>query len=159
MEGGRRTEGGRQRTEDGGRRGFVPDFLSSTFSLPRSVIFVCSVIQLSPEAERATSAPWPTVPDFLSSRWTDSAAGAAAPEACLTVLPNPLASPPMSVLEIKQSLSRMSAREQKEVSLYLLRLRRESSAWKKTTARRIREMKAGGGTSIEELEKRYAGGK
>ncbi len=65
----------------------------------------------------------------------------------------------MSVLEIKQSLSRMSAREQKEIALYLLRLRRESPAWKRATARRIREMQAGKATSIEELEKRYEGGK
>ena len=77
----------------------------------------------------------------------------------LTTWFDPLASTPMSVLEIKQSLSRLSAREQKEVSLYLLRLRRESPAWRKVTARRIREMQAGKGTPIEELEKCYAGGK
>lgn len=65
----------------------------------------------------------------------------------------------MSVLEIKQSLSRLSAREQRDIGLYLLRLRRSTPAWKKATARRIREMQAGKATSIDELEKRYQSGK
>ncbi|MBK8476126.1 MAG: hypothetical protein IPL39_07360 [Opitutaceae bacterium] len=65
----------------------------------------------------------------------------------------------MSVLETKQCLSRLSLREQRDIGLHLLRLRRAGRAWKKATARRICEMQAGKATSIEELEKRFESGK
>jgi len=64
----------------------------------------------------------------------------------------------MSVLEIKQSLSRLSAREQREIQIYLLQLRRRTPAWKKATAKRIDEVRAGKFTTIEELEDRYRRG-
>ncbi len=58
----------------------------------------------------------------------------------------------MSILQVKQSLSRMSQRERQEIQLYLLRLKRETPAWKRATAKKIREMKAGRVTTIEQLE-------
>jgi hypothetical protein len=64
----------------------------------------------------------------------------------------------MSVLEIKQGLSRLSARERREIQIYLHQLRRRTSAWKKTTAKQIDEVRAGKFTTIEELEKRYRRG-
>ncbi len=58
----------------------------------------------------------------------------------------------MSILQVKQSLSRMSQRERQEIQLYLLRLKRETPAWKRATAKKIREMKAGRFMTIEQLE-------
>ena len=58
----------------------------------------------------------------------------------------------MSILQVKQSLSRMSQRERQEIQLYLLRLKRETPAWRRATAKKIREMKAGRYTTIEQLE-------
>lgn len=64
----------------------------------------------------------------------------------------------MSLLELKQRASRLSQRERTELQLYLLRLKRETPAWKRATAKKIREMKAGKFTTIEELEARFARG-
>jgi hypothetical protein len=64
----------------------------------------------------------------------------------------------MSLLELKQHVSRLSQRERTELQLYMLRLKRDTPAWKKATAKKIREMKAGKFTPIEELERRYARG-
>jgi hypothetical protein len=60
----------------------------------------------------------------------------------------------MSILQVKQTLSRMSQRERQEIQLYLLRLKRETPAWRRATAKKIREMQAGRFTTIEELEAR-----
>lgn len=58
------------------------------------------------------------------------------------------------MLELKQKISRLSARERKEIQIYLLRLKRDTPAWKRATAKRIRDMQAGKQVSIEELEAR-----
>jgi hypothetical protein len=60
----------------------------------------------------------------------------------------------MSILQVKQTLSRMSQRERQEIQLYLLRLKRETPAWKRATAKKIREMQAGRFTTLEQLEAR-----
>lgn len=60
----------------------------------------------------------------------------------------------MSILQVKQTLSRMSQRERQEIQLYLLRLKRETPAWKRATAKKIRAMQAGKSTTIEQLEAR-----
>lgn len=60
----------------------------------------------------------------------------------------------MSILQVKQTLSRMSARERQEIQLYLLRLKRDTPAWKRATAKKIRAMQAGRFTTIEQLETR-----
>lgn len=57
----------------------------------------------------------------------------------------------MSTLEVKQTLSRMSQRERQEIQLYLLRLKRETPAWRRTTAKKIREMQAGKFTTLQQL--------
>jgi len=64
----------------------------------------------------------------------------------------------MSILEVKQSISRMSQRERQEIQLYLLRLKRDTPTWKRATAKKIREMQAGKFTTIEELEARLTRG-
>jgi thymidylate synthase ThyX len=64
----------------------------------------------------------------------------------------------MSVLEIKQSLSRLSPRAQREIQVYLQQLRRRTPAWKKATAKRIDDVRAGKFTTIEALEERYRRG-
>lgn len=60
----------------------------------------------------------------------------------------------MSILQVKQTLSRMSRRERQEIQLYLLRLKRGTPGWKRATAKKIREMQAGKFTTIEQLEAR-----
>ena len=64
----------------------------------------------------------------------------------------------MSILQVKQRISRMSQRERQEIQLYLLRLKRETPAWKRATAKKIREMQAGRVTTIEQLEARIKRG-
>jgi hypothetical protein len=64
----------------------------------------------------------------------------------------------MSVLEVKQAISQMSKQERREVQLYLIKLRHSTPAWKRATAKRIREMQAGKLTTIEQLEARIARG-
>lgn len=64
----------------------------------------------------------------------------------------------MSILEVKQRISRMSQRERQEIQLYLLRLKRDTPAWKRATARKIRAMQAGKFTTIDQLEARLKQG-
>jgi hypothetical protein len=60
----------------------------------------------------------------------------------------------MSILELKQRVSRLSQRERQELQLYLLRLKRETPAWKRATAKKIRDMQGGKFTTLEELATR-----
>jgi len=62
----------------------------------------------------------------------------------------------MSILELKQRVSRLSIRERSELQLYLLRLKRETPAWKRATAKRIRDMQAGKFVTLEELRTRIS---
>ena len=62
----------------------------------------------------------------------------------------------MSLLEIKQQVSRLSAAERRELNAYLLRLRNESPEWRESLSRRMREMDAGTKISDEELTQRLA---
>jgi hypothetical protein len=64
----------------------------------------------------------------------------------------------VSVLEIKQSLSRLSVRERREIQVYLHQLKRTTPAWKKSTAKKIEDVRAGKFTTISELEERYRRG-
>jgi hypothetical protein len=61
---------------------------------------------------------------------------------------------PVSVLQIKQSLSRLSAKDQREIQIYLHQLKRRTPAWKKATAKKVREMQQGKFTTLEELKVR-----
>ena len=58
----------------------------------------------------------------------------------------------VSVLQIKQSLSRLSAKDQREIQVYLHQLRRRTPAWKKATAKRIADVKSGKFVTLEQLE-------
>ena len=49
----------------------------------------------------------------------------------------------MSVLELKQELSRMSKRDRQQLHASLIRLKHETPEWKKAAARRVAEMKKG----------------
>jgi len=64
----------------------------------------------------------------------------------------------MSVLEIKQRLSRLSVRGRREIQVYLQQLRRTTPARKKSAAKKIEEARAGKSSTIEELEKRHRRG-
>lgn len=58
----------------------------------------------------------------------------------------------MSVLELKQELSRMSKRDRQELHAYLIRLKHETPEWKNATAKRVAEMKSGRVVTAAELE-------
>jgi hypothetical protein len=62
----------------------------------------------------------------------------------------------MSVLELKQELSRMSKRERQELHAYLIRLKHETPEWKKAAAKRVTEMKKGRGVSASKLQARIS---
>jgi len=62
----------------------------------------------------------------------------------------------MSVLELKQELSRMSKRDRQELHAYLIRLKHETPEWKKTAAKRVAEMKSGRAVTTAELEARIS---
>ena len=64
----------------------------------------------------------------------------------------------MSILELKNAVTQLSKREREELHAYLIRLRHDTPEWKRTTAKRIRAMKAGKRVSAEELEARIARG-
>ena len=64
----------------------------------------------------------------------------------------------MSVLEVKQAISKMSKPVRKDIQLYLIKPRHGTPAWKRTTARRIRDMRAGKFTTVADLEARIARG-
>lgn len=62
----------------------------------------------------------------------------------------------MSVLQLKQEITRLKKRERKEIFAYLIRLQHDTPEWKEATGRRIREMKKGKGVTAQELEARLA---
>ncbi len=57
----------------------------------------------------------------------------------------------MSVLELKQEVSRMNKRERQELFAYLIRLKHETPEWKKAAASRVTEMKKGRVVTAGEL--------
>lgn len=63
-----------------------------------------------------------------------------------------------AMLDLKQSLSRLSARERRDIQIYLHQLKRTTPAWKKSTAKKIDEVKAGKFTTLAELEARHRRG-
>jgi hypothetical protein len=60
----------------------------------------------------------------------------------------------MSIAEVKERIAKMSLRQRREIQLYLIELRHATPAWKKETAKRIRDMQAGKGISLDEARKR-----
>lgn len=63
---------------------------------------------------------------------------------------------PMTLLQLKQEVSRLSLRERRELNAYMIRLRHERPEWKKLISRRMREMDSGKRVSLEEIERRMA---
>jgi hypothetical protein len=60
----------------------------------------------------------------------------------------------MTMLELKQEISRLSLRDQRELNAYMIRLRHERPEWRKMISKRMRDMDAGKKLSVAELEKR-----
>jgi hypothetical protein len=64
----------------------------------------------------------------------------------------------MSLLELKQEVSRLNKRERRELQAYLIRLRHNTPEWKRATAKRINTMQAGRRVTAEDLEARIGRG-
>ncbi len=64
----------------------------------------------------------------------------------------------MSLLELKQEVSRLNKRERRELQAYLIRLRHNTPEWKRATAKRIKAMQAGRRVTAEDLEARIGRG-
>ncbi len=62
----------------------------------------------------------------------------------------------MSVLELKQELSRMNKRDRQELHAYLIRLKHETPEWKKAAAKRVTEMTKGRVVTTAELNARIS---
>lgn len=62
----------------------------------------------------------------------------------------------MTLLQLKQEISRLSLRERRELNAYMIRLRHERPEWKKMISKRMRDMDAGKKVSVEELQRRIA---
>jgi len=62
----------------------------------------------------------------------------------------------MSVLQLKQEITRLDKRGREEIFAYLVRLKHETPEWKQATARRLRSMRKGKGVTMAELEARLA---
>jgi hypothetical protein len=60
----------------------------------------------------------------------------------------------MSVLELKQELTRLSKRGREEIFAYLVRLKHETPQWKRATARRIQRMRDGHAMTQAQLSAR-----
>ena len=60
----------------------------------------------------------------------------------------------MSLLELKQEISRLSLRERRELNAYMIRLHHERPEWRRMISKRMREMDAGTKISLAELERR-----
>jgi len=62
----------------------------------------------------------------------------------------------MTMLELKQRISKLSDRERRELNVYLVRLRHERPEWKKAASKRMQAMDAGRKVSLSELERRLS---
>ena len=62
----------------------------------------------------------------------------------------------MTMLQLKQEISRLTLRERRELNAYMIRLRHERPEWKKMVSKRMREMDAGKKVSLREIERRLA---
>jgi len=62
----------------------------------------------------------------------------------------------MTMLELKQEVSRLSQKERRELEAHMVRLRHQTPAWRKMISRRMKAMDAGKKVSLEEVERRLA---
>jgi len=63
-----------------------------------------------------------------------------------------------SFLELKQSLTKVTEAERRELSAFLIRRGQQRPAWKKDTARRLAAMANGDQVSVATLRKRLGHG-
>jgi hypothetical protein len=64
----------------------------------------------------------------------------------------------MTMLELKQEVSRLSAGQRRELNAYMIRLRHQTPAWRKMISKRMREMDAGKKVGLAELQRRAGRG-
>lgn len=64
----------------------------------------------------------------------------------------------MTMLELKQQVSRLSARERRELNAYLIRLRHERPEWRRMVSKRMRDMDQGKKVSVTQLRRQLARG-
>ena len=64
----------------------------------------------------------------------------------------------MTMLELKQQVSRLSERERRELNAYLIRLRHEKPEWRRMMARRMKAMDQGKKLTVAQLQQRLARG-
>ncbi len=64
----------------------------------------------------------------------------------------------MTMVELKQEVSRLSPRQRRELNAYMIRLRHQTPAWRKSISKRMREMDAGKKVTLEELRQRISRG-
>ena len=60
----------------------------------------------------------------------------------------------MTLLQLKQEISRLSLRERRELNAYMIRLRPARPEWRRAASKRMREMDAGRKVTVDELEAR-----
>lgn len=59
----------------------------------------------------------------------------------------------VSLIALKQTLTKLSERDRRELSVFLIRRGYEGSEWKRETARRLKAMDAGRKTSVSDLRR------
>ena len=64
----------------------------------------------------------------------------------------------MTMLELKQQVSRLSARERRELNAYLIRLRHERPEWRRMISQRMRDMDRGKKVTATQLRQQLARG-
>ncbi len=60
----------------------------------------------------------------------------------------------MTMLQLKQEISKLTRKERIELNAYLIRLRHEAPDWRKIVSRRMADMDAGKKIALEDLELR-----
>lgn len=64
----------------------------------------------------------------------------------------------MTMLELKQQVSKLSERERRELNAYLIRLRHEKPEWRRMMTKRMKAMDQGKKLTMEQLQQRLARG-
>ncbi|MDB6115809.1 MAG: hypothetical protein JWQ62_2754 [Lacunisphaera sp.] len=64
----------------------------------------------------------------------------------------------MTMLELKQQVSRLTSGERRELNAYLIRLRHERPEWRRMISKRMREMDQGKKVSVAQLRQQLARG-
>ncbi|WP_442888528.1 hypothetical protein [Congregicoccus parvus] len=59
----------------------------------------------------------------------------------------------MTLLELKQQVTKLTLRERRELNAYLIRLRHERPEWKRIVSKRMREMDSGKKVTLEDLQR------